>query len=256
MHWHKEGLKKLHGKIRHPADAKQWGNINSHFGWFDRDPRNVRFAVSIDGVNPFGNYRSTHSTWPVVLPVYNLPPWLCNKWKYIMLTILVFRPRQPSDRIDVNLRPLVDDFKTLWKHGVAEVWDEFTREEFTLHAMLFTTINNNPAQCNLSSKSKRKGAACPHCLEGTCIVWLRNSKTFSFMGHRHFLPKKRAYRGMDCQFDGEKENGVAPLHVTGDLVHLQVKDIKTIEELSKLTKKILGKRKKRDGDEEEVGKGI
>jgi hypothetical protein len=39
--------------------------------------------------------------------------------------------------------------------------------------------------------------------------------------------------------------------VTRDLVHLKVKDIKTIEELPKLTKKILGKRKKRDGEEEE-----
>jgi hypothetical protein len=42
--------------------------------------------------------------------------------------------------------------------------------------------------------------------------------------------------------------------VTGYLVHLKVKDIKTIEELPKLTEKTLGKRKKRDGeDEEECG---
>jgi hypothetical protein len=49
---------------------------------------------------------------------------------------------------------------------------------------------------------------------------------------------------MDCQFNGEKENREAPLHVTGDLVHLKVKDIKTIEELPKLTEKTLGKRNK------------
>jgi hypothetical protein len=34
------------------------------------------------------------------------------------------------------------------------------------------------------------------------------------------------------------------------VVHLKVKDIKTIEELPKLTEKTLGKRKKRDGEEE------
>jgi hypothetical protein len=39
--------------------------------------------------------------------------------------------------------------------------------------------------------------------------------------------------------------------VTGDLVHLKVKDIKTIVELPKLTEKTLGKRKKRDCEEEE-----
>jgi hypothetical protein len=38
--------------------------------------------------------------------------------------------------------------------------------------------------------------------------------------------------------------------VTGDLVHLKVKDIKTIEELPKLTEKTIGKRKKQDGEEE------
>jgi hypothetical protein len=39
--------------------------------------------------------------------------------------------------------------------------------------------------------------------------------------------------------------------VTGELVHLKVKDIKTTEELPKLIGKTLGKRKKRDGEEEE-----
>jgi hypothetical protein len=39
--------------------------------------------------------------------------------------------------------------------------------------------------------------------------------------------------------------------VTGDLVHLKVKDIKTIKELHKLTEKTLGKIKKRDGEKEE-----
>jgi hypothetical protein len=67
----------------------------------------------------------------------------------MMLTILVSGPKQPGDRIDVYLRPLVDDLKILWKPGVPEVWDEYKREEFTMHDMLFTTINDNLAQHNL-----------------------------------------------------------------------------------------------------------
>jgi uncharacterized membrane protein YvbJ len=51
---------------------------------------------------------------------------------------------------------------------------------------------------------------------------------------------------MDCQFNGEKENREASLHVTRDRDHLKVKDIKTIGELPKLTEKTLFKRKKRD----------
>jgi hypothetical protein len=77
FHWHDEGRKELNYKrdckFRHPADAAQWGNINTHFPWFD-DARSIRFTMSTDGVNPFGNPSSTHSTWPVVLSLYNLPP--------------------------------------------------------------------------------------------------------------------------------------------------------------------------------------
>jgi Zn ribbon nucleic-acid-binding protein len=98
--------------------------------------------------------------------------------------------------------------------------------------MLFTTINDNPAQRNLSGQSKRKGAACPQCLEDTCAIWLRHSKKYVFMGHCRFLGKKHPYRAMDCQFNGEKENQEVPLHVTGDLV---------AEELPKVTEKPLAK---------------
>jgi hypothetical protein len=63
------------------------------------------------------------------------------------------------------------------------------------------------------------------------------------MGHRHFLGKKHPYRAMDCQFNGEKENQEVSLHVSRDLVHLKVKDIKTIEELPKLTEKPLSKKR-------------
>jgi hypothetical protein len=108
-----------------------------------------------------------------------------------------------------------------------------------MHDMSFTTINDNLAHRNLSGQSKRKGAACPHCLEDTCAIWLRHSKKYVFMGHRRFLSKKHPYRAMDCQVNGEKENRESSLHVTGDLVHLKVKDIKTIEELPKLTEKTL-----------------
>jgi hypothetical protein len=125
--WHDEGRKELNykkdGKFRHPADAAQWDNVNNYFTWFD-DARSIRFAMRTDGVNTFSNHSSTHSTWPVVLSLYNLPPWLCKKQKYMMLTILVSGPKQPGDRIDVYLRPLVDDLKILWKPGVPEVWDE------------------------------------------------------------------------------------------------------------------------------------
>jgi hypothetical protein len=79
--WHEEGRKKLkeEGKFRHPTDAVQWGNINNHFLWFNKYIRSICFDMSTSGVNPFGNQSSTHSTCPVVVSLYNLPPWPCKK---------------------------------------------------------------------------------------------------------------------------------------------------------------------------------
>jgi hypothetical protein len=64
LHWHNYGRKELKkdSKCRHPTDATQWGNINNHFLWFDKDVRSIRFAMSTYGVNPIGNQSSTHTT--------------------------------------------------------------------------------------------------------------------------------------------------------------------------------------------------
>jgi hypothetical protein len=135
-----------------------------------------------------------------------------------MLSILISGPKQPGDRIDMYLRPLVDDVKKLWRAGLG-VWDEFKHENFRLHGMLFTTINYIPANHNMSVQSKRKGEACPHCLEETCSLWLPNSKKFVYMGLQRFLLKKHAYQKMDCQFDGQKETRTTPQHVSRIEIH-------------------------------------
>ena len=73
MRWHSEGRKE-DGMMRHPADACQWRTIDREFPDFGEDARNIRFGMSTDGINPFGNMSSRHSTWPVLLWIYNLPP--------------------------------------------------------------------------------------------------------------------------------------------------------------------------------------
>ena len=97
-----------------------------------------------------------------------------------MLSILISGPKQPSNDIDVYLRPLVDDLKKLWSEGV-EVWDQYKQEYFTLHTILFITINDLPAFRNLFGQNKRKGEACLHCLDDTCSLWLNNSKKIVYM---------------------------------------------------------------------------
>jgi hypothetical protein len=98
--------------IRHPADATQWRNIDSRNPEFVIDPRNIRIAISTDGINTFMN-NSTQITWPIVLTILNLPLWLCNKQKYIMMSGLIPGPQQPVNDIDTYFRHLVEDLKIL-----------------------------------------------------------------------------------------------------------------------------------------------
>jgi hypothetical protein len=50
---------------------------------------------------PFGEMRNPHSTWLVIMCIYNLPPWLCHKRKYLLLTTLIYGPKQADIDIDV-----------------------------------------------------------------------------------------------------------------------------------------------------------
>ena len=120
MSWHASAERmKDDGKLRHPSDGKQWKRFDAKFPKdFGDEARNVRFALSTDGMNPFGDLSSSHSTWPVILTIYNLPPYLCQKRKYLLLTMIIFGPRQPGNDIDVFLEPLMEDMKILWEKGV------------------------------------------------------------------------------------------------------------------------------------------
>ena len=100
-----------------PADGTQWQRINDKHKDFSADPRNVRFGLSTDGMNPFNERMSDHSTWLVILTMYNIPTWLCQKRKYILLTILISDPKQPGIDIDVFLKPLMQEMERLWREG-------------------------------------------------------------------------------------------------------------------------------------------
>ncbi|XP_028216513.1 uncharacterized protein LOC114398517 [Glycine soja] len=146
--WHVDTIKS-DGFLRHPADSPQWKTIDRLYPDFGAEPRNLRLGLAMDGMNPYGNLSTNHSSWPVLLFIYNLPLWLCMKRKYVMLSMMIPGPRQPGNDIDVYLRPLIDDLRKLWEEGV-DVWDANLQHAFKLRAMVFCTINEFPAYGNLS----------------------------------------------------------------------------------------------------------
>jgi hypothetical protein len=207
MSWHaSDDRKKGDGKLRHPSDAQQWKRFDAMFPEFGGEARNVRFSLSTDGMNPFGEISSSHSTWPVILTIYNLPPWLCQKRRYLMLTLLISGPRQPGNDIDVFLEPLMEDMQKLWDEGV-EMVDAFEKKEFTLRAIIFVTITDYPGLFSLSGQIKGK-TGCVVCIDGTCCVYLNASMKTVYMRHRRFVVKGHRYRSstMNGFFDNTDES--------------------------------------------------
>jgi hypothetical protein len=136
--------------------------------------------LSTYGINPFGENKIMHSTWPVILVMYNLPTWLCHKRKYLILSILIQGPKQTDTDIDVFLEPLMEDMTKLWNEGV-RMWDQYQQEYFTLYAIIFICIHDAPRGFTLSGQAKGKSDACPVCVDETASVYLPSSRKLVYM---------------------------------------------------------------------------
>ncbi|GJT58012.1 hypothetical protein Tco_0993066 [Tanacetum coccineum] len=102
MTWHASGKCNEDGKMGHLVDGKAWKDL----------------------------------TWPVILTSYNTLPWIRVKESSFMLTLLIPGPKSPGKDIDVYLKPLVEELKTLWKKPRVKTLDVATNIEFTIRAML------------------------------------------------------------------------------------------------------------------------
>ncbi|XP_015642892.1 uncharacterized protein, partial [Oryza sativa Japonica Group] len=193
LRWHAEE-RQQDGMLRHPADGSQWRNIDRKFKEFGKDARNIRFGLSTDGMNPFGE----------------------------------MSPKQPGNDIDVYLRPLVEDLKQLWKKEGVPVWDEDKQEEFNLRALLFVTINDWPALSNLSGQSNKGYKACTHCMDETESTYLKHCRKVVYMGHRRFLGANHPVRKKGKHFEHKADHRTKPKHRSGKTVFAMVKDLKVV----------------------------
>jgi len=194
---------------------------------FGNDPRNIRLGLATDGMNPYDNLSSKHSSWPVLLVIYNLSSWLCMKRKYTMLSLIISGLRQSGNDIDVYLSPLVEDLKMLWEEGV-NVFDGFTGNSFKLHAMLFLTINDFPAYGNLSGYNTKGHKACPICEEDICHSQIKHGRKIMYLGHRRFLSSKHPFRKLNKAFNDCQENELVSTTLSGSQVCERVKDIQVV----------------------------
>ena len=216
MTWHSTHVRS--SNMIHPSDTKSWQVLNDSFPEFKREPRNVVIGLSTDGFNPHGRGKD-YSCWPVMITPYNLPPSLCNKRPYMFLTMIIPGPSHPGKYIDVYMRPLVDELKSLWNVGV-DTYDALTRQTFNMKVALLWTISDFPAYGMLSGWSTHGKMSCPYCMDKTQSFQLENGRKPCFFDcHRQFLPQDHPYRKQKQAFRRNKiEKRVPPKRLTGDQI--------------------------------------
>jgi hypothetical protein len=179
-------------------------------------------------MNLLGEQSNSHSTWPVNLCIYNLPPWLCIKQKFIMMLVLIQGSKQPGNNIDVYLRPLVEEFLQLWSTTGLRVWDEYKQEHFDLQALLFMTINDWSALSNLLRQSNKGYNACTHCFHDLKGIFLKKYRKIMYMGHRQFLLSNHVLRKKDKHFKGKADHQEKPKNCSGKDVFNMIKDVQVV----------------------------
>ncbi|XP_058111729.1 uncharacterized protein LOC131255051 [Magnolia sinica] len=246
MKWHDKGQTKDEC-MRHPADSPVWKSFDEQHPNFSYDSRNVRLGLATDGFNPFGMMSIAHITWPVVLMPYNLPPWMCMKQPYIMMSLLMPGRHGVGNNIDVYLQPLIEELLKLWEVGV-DTYDPSSKLNFRMCAALLWTISDFPGYAMLSGWNTKGKLACPNCNKDTESQWLTHSHKFCYMGHRRFLDRDHRYRHDKRNFNGKLELREMSKQLFGNEVLAQVSKINIIFGKKSDTK--VRKKRNRDNNKE------
>ena len=107
--WHKDECME-DGLMRCTADSPMWAHVNNTWPNFVVDPQNLRLMLATYGINLFAQRSYTLSTWPVMIVILNLPPWLATKKFFILLTLIISGPTAPPlENFDVYLAPILDN---------------------------------------------------------------------------------------------------------------------------------------------------
>jgi hypothetical protein len=209
------------------VDSPAWQHVDSHVDpSFKLDPQNMRFGLALDGVNPFRHNNTQHSTWLIMMLLYNLPPFLVTKKFFIQLCILISSKDTPTPKgLDVFMKPLIEELQFLWKGVRAHDFSKATRErQFNLRGILLWTISNYPGYglilgicthghrgcivCSLETESRF--AASGNKLNAENRV--RGSKVI-FGGGRRWTRRNHPYR-RNLDFNGKIEGRAFPVRMT------------------------------------------
>ncbi|XP_058003650.1 uncharacterized protein LOC131180064 [Hevea brasiliensis] len=164
MRWHAEHNHE-DGVMRHCSDATTWKHFNKTHPSFAAEVRNE---------------------------------------EYMFLTVIVPSPRNPKDKLDVYLQPLIAELKQLWEVGV-ETYDASKKNNFNMRVALLWTISDFPAYSMLSGWSTAGKTACPYCRgDSDAFTLTKGGKQSWFDNHRKFLLANHPFRRNKIAFRKNK----------------------------------------------------
>ncbi|KAL3692888.1 hypothetical protein R1sor_006539 [Riccia sorocarpa] len=158
--------------MRLVVDSPSVQHVEQTWPEFRRDPRHLRFGLASDGVSQYGVKSSSHSTWPVVLTNYNVPPWLASKKGFLLLALII---------PDIHL---FFEIPLLW---------------FTLKGVLLWTMHDFLGYAQVSGFQTSGYAACPTC--GPALPVARSSHLSKqvYMSYSTYLPMDDPLRGTGAE---------------------------------------------------------
>ena len=95
------------------------------------------------------------------------------------MSMIILGPKNSGKKLDVFLRPLIDELKKLWLDGV-NTYDIYRKENFQLRAALMWTIIDFPTYGMLSGWSTHGKLSCPYCMEHSKAFRLKHGRKITF----------------------------------------------------------------------------
>lgn len=153
---------------------------------FFQDPRTLSFSYTADGVST--TRQRSHSIWPGVLKINNLPP----EWRYqrLMIVMIIPGPYEPRDM--GSFYPLF--LRSLEQlAGGVNAYDGWKQEEFILHGHLCLVTGDGPALAKfIGLRGANARSPCRYC---------------HIHGEGEPTSNHKYYPFKNCQFVSEDWNG-------------------------------------------------
>jgi hypothetical protein len=145
------------------------------------------------------SHLSVTTQYPTPTVPYNPPPSLYMKYEFMFLCLIIPGPDHPVPKLNVMLKPLIDELKELW-NGV-EAYDSQKKQKFTLWVAYMWSVHDFIA-CGIFVGCCIYGRlTCSICRSDTdCFCFTAGGKISYFDCHRRWLPPKHPFRTQKDSF--------------------------------------------------------